>query len=235
MELSEDILIKVNDEIELLVEQFQDVPVSELVTRFDISSEAKNKLNALCKRLIAYTNLITLSQLDEDNQIVFKTVNLDKYGKLKESMSFPAFKYEELAEEKWESSSLREYFLQHVLAFTVFQGKGKDAFLKKIVLWKMPSDVLENGVKKVWEQTRHCILNGEVVKYIDDNGRYFTFFPASTDSPYMHVRPHAQNRNDTFDLPVADKLTGLVKYPKHCFWLNRAYILKIITREGPIA
>lgn len=78
----------------------------------------------------------------------------------------------------------------------------------------------------------HDLLSqGLVVKYIDDNGRYFTYFPSSAENPYVHVRPHAQDRQDTLPLPVADKLTGLVQYPKHSFWLNRTYILKITTKE----
>ena len=40
-----------------------------------------------------------------------------------------------------------------------------------------------------------------------------------------HVRPHARNAADTYDLPVADKLTGLRhEYTKHCFWLNASYV-----------
>lgn len=55
--------------------------------------------------------------------------------------------------------------------------------------------------------------------------------PSASDNPHVHVRPHAQNRNDTYELPVADKVTGLIQYPKHSFWINRAYILKIIERD----
>jgi hypothetical protein len=44
----------------------------------------------------------------------------------------------------------------------------------------------------------------------------------------MHVRPHAQRKNDTYPLPVADRKTGLLDYTKHCFWLNNNYVLEII-------
>ncbi|MGB5665585.1 MAG: hypothetical protein WBM53_01965 [Maribacter sp.] len=39
-----------------------------------------------------------------------------------------------------------------------------------------------------------------------------------------HVRPHATNKDDTYPLPVADELTGLLDYTKHCFWLNSSYV-----------
>ncbi len=232
MQISEDTLEKVNNEIELLIGNYQETAVSCLLEKMNISAKSKSCLNALTKRLIAYTNLITLSQLDETNYFKIKTVKLDKYGKLKESMSFPAFRYTDIAEEEWENSEFRKYFKKNIVAFTVYQGIGKELYLNKIVLWKMPEEVLEVGVRMVWEKTKECILTGGIVKYIDNNGRYFSFFPSSTENPYMHVRPHARDREDTNLLPVADKLTGLVQYPKHCFWLNRSYVLKIISREG---
>ena len=146
-------------------------------------------------------------------------------------MSFPVFQYCEIAEESWESSSLRQIFRDNIFVFAVFQNEGKELFLNRMKVWKMPEEVLEWGVRDVWQKMRDCVTVGRIVKYIDDNGKYFTYFPSSTENPYVHVRPHARNRNDTLPLPVPDKLTGLVEYPKHSFWLNRSYVLKIIT-EG---
>ena len=38
----------------------------------------------------------------------------------------------------------------------------------------------------------------------------------------MHVRPHAKNREDTYDLPDGRKLT------KQSFWINKNYISTIL-------
>ena len=51
-----------------------------------------------------------------------------------------------------------------------------------------------------------------------------TYFPKKTENNVSHVRPHARNAADTYELPVADKLTGLTEYTKHCFWLNASYV-----------
>ncbi|MBP92639.1 MAG: DNA mismatch repair protein, partial [Flavobacteriaceae bacterium] len=45
-----------------------------------------------------------------------------------------------------------------------------------------------------------------------------------TENKVSHVRPHARNAADTYELPIADKLTGLTEYTKHCFWLNASYV-----------
>jgi hypothetical protein len=230
MSLTKERLDAINDEIATLVERYRDYSTTELARAFDINLDAKNMMSVLIKKLINEGAPNVSSHMDSED-ITIKTIRLDKYGKLKESMSFPVFRYCDIVEETWETSSLRAQFKGKIYVFAVFRMAGKDFYLNKIVLWQMPEGILENGVKPVWQKIKACLESGSIVKYIDDNGRYFSYFPASSESPYVHVRPHAQNREDTLPLPVADKLTGLVSYPKHSFWLNRSYVLKIISRE----
>ena len=230
MPLTKERLDAINDEIATLVERYRDYSTTELARAFDINLDAKNMMSVLIKKLINEGAPNISSHMDSED-ITIKTIRLDKYGKLKESMSFPVFRYCDIVKETWETSSLRFQFKGKIYVFAVFRMSGKDFYLNKIVLWQMPEDILENGVKPVWQKIKSCLESGNIVKYIDDNGRYFSYFPASSESPYVHVRPHAQNRDDAFSLPVADKLTGLIQYPKHSFWLNRSYVLKIISRE----
>lgn len=231
MELGIDYIVKLNQDIQFVIEQYSNNSVAELAERFDINISTKNLLNLVTKRLIAYSSSDMLSQLNEDENFCFKTIKLDKYGQLKESMSLPAYKYCDIVGETWDTSYLRKYFLEKVFAFTVYKEIGREQYLNKIVIWRIPIDVLDGGVRNVWQRMHDTLSNGEVVKYIDNNGRYFSYFPASSENPYVHFRPHARNRQDTFPLPVPDKLTGLVQYPKHSFWINRSYVLKIISRD----
>ena len=53
-------------------------------------------------------------------------------------------------------------------------------------------------------------------------------FPGMSENPVAHVRPHALNALDCFDLPVPDALTGITKYTKQSFWLNNEFIKSII-------
>jgi hypothetical protein len=39
-----------------------------------------------------------------------------------------------------------------------------------------------------------------------------------------HIRPHAQNNEDTYPLPKIDSLTQKKEYTKHGFWLNASYV-----------
>lgn len=231
MELSDERIEQLNQDIENVICQYRDIPSTQLAKIFMVKMDSKNAFSSLAYKIIENSGSLSLMQLLFDDDFRLKTVRLDKYGRLKESISLPVFRYNDIVEETWETSGLRTYFHQKIFAFMVFRAEGRDLFLNKIVLWKMPEDVLETSAYEVWKRTRDLLNRGLVVKYIDNRGRYFTYFPSSVDNPYIHVRPHAQNRRDTFPLPVADKLTGLTQYPKHSFWLNRTYILKIVAGE----
>ncbi len=226
-----DYIIKLNQDIDAFFEEYRDSTVSSLYDEFDVNVGSKNRLNTLIKRMITYSNSMYLKQIEYKDDFCLKTIKLDKYGRLKESMSFPTFKYCDIVKEDWEHSSLRRIFADNIFVFVLFKNEGKELYLNRLKVWKMPDDILENSVRKVWIRVKDCLLTGDIVKYIDDKGRYFTFFPSSSENQYVHVRPHAQNRNDTYPLPVADKLTGLIAYPKHSFWLNRSYVLKIISEK----
>ena len=226
-----DYIVKLNHDIEVFVEEYKDCAVTRLYDEFDVNESAKNRLNALIRRMITYSNSLYLKQIENKDDILLKTIKLDKYGRLKEAMSFPVFRYCDIAKEDWEHSSLRQIFAENIFVFAIFKNQGKELYLNRIKVWKMPEDVLENSVKDAWFKMKDCVTTGKIVKYIDDHGRYFTYFPSSTENQYVHVRPHALNRNDTFPLPVPDRLTGLIEYPKHSFWLNRSYVLKIISER----
>lgn len=230
MRLSAERIEQINTEIDAVIGQYLDLSASRLAEMFKVNMGAKNAFSTLTRKIIENSGSNVLDCLLTDEDFSFKTVRLDKYGRLKESMSLPVFKYCDICKETWETSELRDYFYKKVFAFIVLRVDGAELYLSKIVLWQMPETVLENGVRKAWQRMYDLLGAGKIVKYIDDNGRYFTYFPSLTENPYIHVRPHAKNRQDTYPLPITDKLTGLVRYPKHSFWLNNSYILKIITR-----
>ena len=71
-------------------------------------------------------------------------------------------------------------------------------------------------MKSVWEKTKQVINNGLQVTIV--NGMRKNNFPKASENPVCHVRPHAQNANDTYELPDGRQ------YPKQCFWLNNTYI-----------
>ena len=154
----------------------------------------------------------------EKADIQVKTIRLKENDLPKEDISFPTFEYQELVETDWEDSDFKN-ILESKFFFVFYQFEGENLILRKVKFWNMPySDILL--AKNVWEEMVKTVSSGEIVKEVTEKGIRKTYFPKKTENKVSHVRPHARNAEDTYALPVADKLTGLTEYTKHCFWLN---------------
>lgn len=175
--------------------------------------------------------------------VVMKTIQLRADGAPHQHMSFKAFRYGELVNEIWdgdeEEGELRSDFqkmLESRFLFVVYRcddecGFHEERVFENAFFWTMPTQDVEEA-RKVWERTVECIREGRIVKEIkiNKNGkeRRITHFPGSKSNRVAHVRPHGQDKNDTYPLPVRDIHTGSDKYTKHCFWLNSAYIQSLL-------
>lgn len=212
------------------LEPYFGTPTQDLISRFDLG-ESKNINEIIIARLLGVHG--RLSSTDEfiKANIVPKTIRLEENGKLIESMSFPAFKYEKIVEESWDNSELKDYFETTKFMFVIFKKQGVDYRLFDIKFWNMPMSVLENEIKDVWLHTQSIVREGKIVKSFD-GGKYATNFIKKSDNQVMHVRPHAKDGKDTFPLPTRDITTGKLDYTKHCFWLNNNYILSIINNKN---
>ena len=202
-------------------------------TEEEIMKVLNIKINTKAKSFYAnLTKAILGIELDkeieefEKAEIIVKTVRLKENDLPKEDISFPNFKYDEIVNEDWEDSDFKD-ILEHKFLFVFFQFKNDKLILRKVKFWNMPYlDLIE--VEKVWTQTKIIVEKGEIVKEIKTNKKgkeiRFTNFPNKKFSLISHVRPHAKNSLDTFELPKKDKVTALNEYTKHCFWLNNTYV-----------
>lgn len=141
--------------------------------------------------------------------IELKTIRLKKSGKPRESMSFPGFEYLEIVNEEWEESSFFEK-IESKFLFVIFQeDESGIEYLKKVSFWNMPyEDRVE--AKRVWEDTKRRVK-------IDASD-----LPSMIDSPIAHVRPKGRNGEDKILTPQNKYLL------RQCFWLNAAYIAKVV-------
>jgi DNA mismatch repair protein MutH len=201
-----------------------------------------NKKSKQYKRLIANNILgVKGNKIDEleNANVTLKTLTFESTGTLKESISFPAFKYKNLVTQTWndeENETMADFHLQletKKFLFVIFQKQknNDDIILTGVKFWNFPMKDMEKA-RNMWEKTIELINEGSIVREIktDKNGgeiRY-TYFPDSSYNGIVHVRPHGKNSEDVDELPVADQLTGEKVYTKHCFWLNTKYIQKVI-------
>ena len=209
--------------------------VDELKTLFDVDSNAKNIESMLAFRILGVKG--NKAEEIEKAGIIVKAIRINHNGMIRENMSFPAFKYRELAKEEWEDSTFGNYLRDTRFLFIVFRfdGNGEKRLLG-CQFWNIPYADLEGDVRSVWEKMRDIIRDGKLTVSIH-NGTMQNNFPKQKDNPVSHVRPHGQTREGSVNpLPEGTKVNIVStdgsyvwpyedKYPDHCFWLNRSYIL----------
>ena len=216
------------DYINDVVNKYKGKTQKELLSIFNLDSKAKNINSMLVSRMFNITGNIGETEEFLKANIIPRTIRIEENGRIKESMPFPTFKYKEIINQEWEDSDLRNSLEETKYMFFVFKMIDGEYIFKGIKLWNMPEIEIDNEVKQVWIKTVDIIKNGNIVKSIDSNGTRSTYFPGMSENPICHVRPHAANADDTYELPVSDKHTGLTEYTKHCFWINSKYLEEIL-------
>ena len=217
------------------LDEYHGKSVDELKSIFKIESKAKNIESMLAFRILGVKG--NRAEELEKAGIVVKAIRIKNDGTIEQNMSFPAFKYMELAEEEWDDSTFGNYLRDTRFLFIVFRfdAEGNKRLLGG-QFWNIPYEDLEGNVKKVWLETRDIIRNGKLTIHIRHN-RMYNNFPKEQYNSVSHVRPHGKNREDSVNqLPYGTEVNiassdGSYVWPykdrftNYCFWLNNDYVL----------
>lgn len=206
------------------IDTHKGMTISELCTRYGIDSSKKPKN---LEALLTYRMLGIKGNNAEEfvkANIVVKIICIGNNDKIKENMSFPTFKFTELIKESWDESTFGNYLRSTRFLFVIFKADSKGEYhVRGGQFWNIPYSDLEVEVKSVWEKTKKVIEDGLIISF--KNGKAYNNLPKQTENRVSHVRPHARNAEDTYELPDGRK------YTKQCFWLNNSYIYSQIDEE----
>lgn len=195
------------------------------------STQAKSKYADVSGLIASNGSKTRISHAEEFQKsgIQMKTIRINASGMPEESMSFKNIDYCEVYEnDNWIDSEAYEIFTGRFLFVVYKQIKGKQIrvfnkktnnyvyensyILDKVFFWTMPpKDLLQ--AKKYWEDIRKNILANNIHR---------DAFWRLSQKRYFHVRPKGRKSTDKAVNPhggVCDKL---------CYWMNAAYIKKII-------
>lgn len=169
---------------------------------------------------------------------IVKAIRIEKDGKIRENISFPAITFMDFVEEEWEDSEVYNYFNEKRFLFVIYQNDGENYKLDKSFFWNMPMNDLEGIGKEEWLINQNIIRKGVELtprsNYVSNN------LPDSDDTEIFHLRPHAKKsaylingekygngilERDSDLLPNGDMMV------KQSFWLNKSYILKVVRGE----
>lgn len=225
-----------------IFEHYVGKPVSKIARLMSLNhSRMISKLSTvqLVNSILEYEgfNIESLVDGDEIEEISLKTVTLELSGNAKESMSFEQIRFDELVNEDWHTSRLRDKFLKTTFLFFVFQyieskseNPNRELIFRGILLWKMPIHTLDSSFKKTWCRTKYLAMNGVELKEEKRGANYRTVnnLPGSTFNGVAHVRPKARDSNDKVELPSGQSIV------KQAFWLNNTYISEIVQAIEPL-
>ncbi len=193
---------------------FYNTNIEDLLNKFNVKNYTSKALTYLLAKKMLNIEKDKIEEFEKAN-IKIKAIRLTPNGNIKESMSFPTFRYNEIIKEEWLDSELYNLFSSTKYLFMIYQfDNNNQLFFKKAMFWHVPEEDLNTEIKRVWNETVTRIKNNEY-----DN------LPKISESPILHVRPHGQNSNDRY--PTPDGKSAV----KKCFWLNASYIKKQIEKN----
>lgn len=201
----------------------------QLCRKFGVSSKTKQLNFMLAQKMLGISGKSKATPEMEIAGIIFRTITIDKNGRPTEAMPFKAFEFEELINTPREESTIREDFVDLKLMLFVFNEIDGAISFDKLVFWNAPNKVIDGTIKKMYEKCADLVKKGEAF-YVDNKGKLKDKFPKENrnSNGVCHVRPHARVGVDHYELPIADKETGITSYTKQSFWFNKDFIEKII-------
>ena len=211
--------------VDEILSPYYGLTVSILIERFNVEKTSKNLNERLLSKMLGVSCRASETREFKNANIIPKTIRIQKNGHIKESMSFPSFKFTEIVDEEWETSTLRTYLEPAKFLFVIFKERNDGEYVfERVKFWNIPYLDLEE-VHRVWEKTVRIIKDGVVLEF---DGRVTrNNLPKATESNVAHVRPHAKDANDTYPLP-----DGRVM-PKQSFWFNSSYLERIVGCSNP--
>lgn len=171
------------------------------------STANKNRRQWLNTAIIGVPRSKRIEEFDKAG-VTMRSFPLRSAGrKPKEDFPFPAFDFNDLVRERWETSALRTRLLNRFL--TVFY-RLEDAgtyVLVDAVFWGFPEELLDSQVRETWVRTIRRIRQGR-----------WRELPKGSDTGLVFLRTHGRDSQDVAHLPNG------VAVPKVSFWIHRNFM-----------
>lgn len=229
------------DYIDNVLKDYVGMSQEELLKMFNIKKNQKDKNSVIINKIFNVKKGLKNTAEFLKANIIPKAILINKNGKIKESISFPSFKFKNIIEQNWEDSDLKEELETTKYLFFIFEEEKNNTFFKGYKLWNMPQTIIDSVIKECWEKTVNKIKCGVNFKIKNtSNGPIVeNDLPGLSDNGIIHVRPHtsksAYKLKNGFSKgnikKHADELPDGQFMTKQSFWFNNTYIKKVLFDE----
>lgn len=217
------------------IEPYFSLSVKDIQSKLgiELNQHSKNYFSSISNRIIKRILGVSEDKFIEEFEkasITIKSIRVEENGRIKENISLPAFKFEDLIQEDWNDSVLKET-VENKFLFVFYRRNADEYTLDRAGFWNLSSKDMDE-FERVFDITKEIIKSGDIVKNISEKGIVGNNFPKLKDSYLTHIRPHAVNRDDTYSLPVPDRKTKKTEFTKQSFWINSSYVEMIYSSIG---
>lgn len=233
---------RITSEIDLKTKTFEEIIESklsvfyeksekEILRFFSLSTNSKSRYEMYIAKMLGVKGKVNNTDEFLKANLTLKTIRVMGNGKIKESMSFPAFTFKEIVDSEWEENDFKSLLESQKFLFAIFEEINGEYYFKRIKFWNVPIKVVEEDLYNVYSKLKEVLLSGDIVDKISTNklgNIVYNNFPGISFNSKIHIRPHGRNFRDTFPLPKKDNKTGWTDFTKQCFWFGNGYIRDII-------
>lgn len=214
--------------------------LGEVVSMYNLrfSSTSKAAFRLLLNKTLNIESESEILELDEQNLVV-KTIPVNKNYSPLEAMSFPKFSLLDLMNEDWdgEECEFRDIISKGYIFIPIVKEKikGTSKFkdwraweIGEAEFWKADTKQLET-IRKEWKRAKSIVSNGVKVNRVKWGNRYRqeNNLLKSSETDFIHIRPHARDSKD-IDIPYYE--FSKVQISWQSFWLNREFVKEIIRK-----
>lgn len=185
---------------------------ADLAREFNVKDNTKSTNPKIIKHMLG----IKGAKKDDFGQEITKanikpkTVVVNKGNKdLKEEFKIFEYKFDEVIEDTWKESELREFLQDTKFLIVVFEKDGDVLTLKGAKFWEMPDEDIETSARIVWEDTIHKIKTGVEIKRTQ-NKRTTNFINSSLENKLFSKLSASQTAYYE-DSPYSDELPTKIK------------------------
>lgn len=218
--------------------RYQGWTEEEIAETSGVNTKAKQHYACMTNYMIGLGKTPRKCEEFESANIQVKSLHVKSNGSIKESISFPYFRFKDLITQEWETSDLYNEVVSARFLFVIYKIDELGVTrLEAAKFWNMPIQDTEE-VHKVWSKTIEEVKKGAGLQKVNKGEKEIVTntLPGLSFNRVAHVRPHTNRsayklkdgtiignlRKDGDELPNGEWMT------KQCFWLNAKYVGKVI-------